>query len=127
MPFSWSLTSSQPPQRRKAARGFLFQSGAVQGESEASMYEKYLLPLTVTAGAWTASLWWNLRRRGHNRLARPGTVYACSCCGKRSRDHYGTQPIDHGWDESCMMNCYLVRENSIELNADGRVAKAVAA
>jgi hypothetical protein len=91
------------------------------------MFEQRVLPLIMKVGAWAAWLWWHLHNRGRNRLARPGTVYACPCCGKRSRDRYGTKPIDRGWDESCMLNCCLVREDSIEWSADGRVAKAVAA
>lgn len=45
-----------------------------------------------------------------NRLANDGYVFVCSACGKRSRDRYGNKPISRGWDESCALNCVLVRE-----------------
>ena len=43
-----------------------------------------------------------------NHTAQEGQVYICAACGKRSRDKYGDQPIDYGWDESCMLNAVLV-------------------
>lgn len=45
-----------------------------------------------------------------NRLANDGYVFVCRACGKRSRDMYGNKPISWGWDESCALNCVLVRE-----------------
>ena len=42
-----------------------------------------------------------------NKMALPGLVYVCGCCGKRSRDKNGTMAIDQGWDESCMLNAVL--------------------
>ena len=46
-------------------------------------------------------------------LAPHGKVWVCQACGKRSRTRYGfdtkkNRVCDHGWDESCMMNCELV-------------------
>jgi hypothetical protein len=41
---------------------------------------------------------------------KPGTYWKCCACGKRSNDQYGNDPIDGGWDESCMLN-------AIELDA----------
>lgn len=38
-----------------------------------------------------------------NRVAPPGQIYVCGACGKRSKDKYGEQMIDRGWDVSCMM------------------------
>lgn len=43
-----------------------------------------------------------------NRAAKEGYVYQCVHCGKRSRDKYGDQSIDRGFDESCMLNSVLV-------------------
>lgn len=61
-----------------------------------------------------------------NEVAPEGQVYVCGACGKRSKDRYGDQKIDRGWDASCMMNCVLVYENSIELGPNGLVVKCQA-
>jgi len=45
-----------------------------------------------------------------NLIAKDGWVWRCNACGKRSRDMYGCQPIDRGFDESCAINCSLVKE-----------------
>ena len=60
-----------------------------------------------------------------NEVASEGQVFVCGACGKRSRDRYGDQKIDWGWDVSCMMHAILVYENSIEM-VNGRVVKAKA-
>lgn len=91
------------------------------------MFERYLMPLAIAAGAWTAWLWWHLHNRGRNRLARPGTVFVCHVCGKRSHDKFGTQAIDHGWDTSCITWAELCDERSLVFDEDGRVQKATAA
>ena len=39
-----------------------------------------------------------------NKVADEGNVFVCMMCGKRSRDLYGDNPIDRGWDESCMLH-----------------------
>ncbi len=57
-----------------------------------------------------------------NAIADEGEVFVCGACGKRSKDRYGFQKIDHGWDESCMMHAILVIESSIQLE-NGRVKK----
>ena len=62
-----------------------------------------------------------------NQLAPDGQVYVCGACGKRSQDRYGDKAIDHGWDESCVMNSFLVYEDSLEFDDNGRVIKAKAA
>jgi hypothetical protein len=46
-------------------------------------------------------------------------------CGKRSKDRYGDQKIDRGWDLSCALNAYLCYENSL-VSKGGRVVRAVA-
>jgi hypothetical protein len=61
-----------------------------------------------------------------NHVAPEGQVYVCGACGKRSRDRYGEQKIDRGWDASCMLNSVLVYEDSIELGSSGRVVKCKA-
>jgi hypothetical protein len=47
-----------------------------------------------------------------DETAKPGTVFVCGACGKRSRTRYGLDgaAIDKGWDVSCMMNAILVDE-----------------
>lgn len=59
-----------------------------------------------------------------NETAKKGQVFVCHACGKRSKDKYGDEAIDKGWDESCMLNSVLCEEESIELK-DDRVVKAV--
>ena len=49
-------------------------------------------------------------RDGRNRLAPVGMMWRCRACGKRSRDVYGLQAIDRGYDASCMLNAELVDE-----------------
>lgn len=46
--------------------------------------------------------------------APPGHVYVCGACGKRSRDMYGDQALDRGWDSSCFMNATIVTEAEAE-------------
>jgi len=48
-----------------------------------------------------------------NEVAPEGQVYVCGACGKRSRDLYGSQAINYGWDESCMLNAFLCREDHL--------------
>lgn len=48
-----------------------------------------------------------------NEYAPEGTVYVCGACGKRSRDRYGEQALDRGWDESCMLNAVLCKSKPI--------------
>lgn len=45
-----------------------------------------------------------------NRVAKPGYVWQCVHCGKKSRDVYGMHPVSYGYDESCALNARLVRE-----------------
>ncbi len=45
-----------------------------------------------------------------NKVAPEGQVFICAACGKRSKDRYGDQKIDHGWDASCMLNSVLCYE-----------------
>lgn len=42
-----------------------------------------------------------------NEIAPEGQVFVCRYCGKRSKDRFGFQKIDYGWDESCMLNAVL--------------------
>ncbi len=49
-------------------------------------------------------------------------VFVCCACGKRSLDRYGYKKINHGWDESCALNCVEVYADSIVL-AGGRVTE----
>lgn len=61
-----------------------------------------------------------------NVVAKKGQVFVCGACGKRSKDRYGDQPVDQGWDVSCMLHAVLCDENSLGFNEDGRVNKAEA-
>jgi hypothetical protein len=45
-----------------------------------------------------------------NDIAPKGQIFVCNACGKRSRDRYGDQAIDRGWDESCMIHAVLCYE-----------------
>ncbi len=45
-----------------------------------------------------------------NRLANLGYSFNCRACGKKSRDMYGNHPISWGWDESCALNCVLIKD-----------------
>jgi len=45
-----------------------------------------------------------------NEIAPEGQVFVCSACGKRSKDKYGDQKIDRGWDVSCMLSSVLCYE-----------------
>lgn len=54
-----------------------------------------------------------------NKVAPEGKVYVCCAYGKRSRDFYGYQPIDRGWDESCVLNCVLASESQLVMNPAG--------
>ena len=45
-----------------------------------------------------------------NQIAGDGEVFVCVACGKRSKDQYGEQKIDRGWDESCMLNAVLCHD-----------------
>ena len=58
-----------------------------------------------------------------SELAKPVHVWVCCACGKRSRDSYGDDPINRGWDESCVLNCREYPEDKliIEGPAPGRV------
>ena len=43
-------------------------------------------------------------------------IWVCLACGKRSNDQYGNNPINMGWDASCVLN-------SIEIDPDLLVIK----
>lgn len=52
-----------------------------------------------------------------NVKAPKGYVFVCLACGKRSRDAWGENPIDRGWDESCFLNRELCKTD--ELGIEG--------
>jgi len=56
-----------------------------------------------------------------NKVAGEGEVWVCGSCGKRSKDLYGDQTISYGWDESCMINAVLCKEEFLDLSDIGRV------
>ena len=53
-----------------------------------------------------------------NQVAAEGQVWVCFACGKRSKDRYGEQKISRGWDESCMLNCVLCRDDKLVFQGD---------
>lgn len=67
-----------------------------------------------------------MANESENSMAPEGTVWVCAACGKRSRDRYGTKPIDWNWDVSCTLNAMLCRVDSLVM-ANGRVVRAEAA
>ncbi len=62
-------------------------------------------------------------REVENTMAPAGQVWVCLCCGKRSRDLYGMEPISRGWDASCSLNCALCLESHLVIDESGRVVK----
>ncbi len=40
-------------------------------------------------------------------IAPDGWVWQCQACGKRTHNRFG---LDGGWDEACMLNAVLIRE-----------------
>jgi hypothetical protein len=64
----------------------------------------------------------NVEKSVGNKFAQTGEVYVCLACGKRSQDKYGTKPISHGWDASCMLNCDVFNEEDLVIE-NGRVIK----
>jgi hypothetical protein len=61
-----------------------------------------------------------------NEVAKPGFVFVCLACGKRSRDKYGDDPIDAGWDESCMLHAEELAESRLVLpEGGGRVRQVL--
>lgn len=55
-----------------------------------------------------------------NAVAPEGQVWVCTACGKRSKDIFGKEKIDRGWDESCMLHALLCYEDKLVI-IDGRV------
>lgn len=58
-----------------------------------------------------------------NEVAKEGFVFVCGACGKRSKDRFGFQKIDRGWDESCMLNSDQYPEAALEFGSNGRVVR----
>lgn len=40
-------------------------------------------------------------------------IWVCLACGKRSNDQMGENPVDMGWDVSCMLNAYEAFEDQL--------------
>lgn len=45
----------------------------------------------------------------YHRRAHSGYVYQCVHCGKKSVDNFGNEALSYGFDESCALNCVLVK------------------
>jgi hypothetical protein len=54
--------------------------------------------------------------------APDGHVWVCHACGKRSKDKFGLLAMSYGWDESCMMNSELYKEEDLVIK-DGFVVQ----
>ena len=61
-----------------------------------------------------------------DRYAGQGQVWVCMACGKMAdHDRYGMEgATSPGWDESCVMNSVLCKQDSIKTTANGRVTHA---
>lgn len=53
-----------------------------------------------------------------NQKAPKGKVYQCYVCSKRSKDKYGDEPLDYGWDVSCVMHSHLVTIKQAKKNRE---------
>jgi hypothetical protein len=53
-----------------------------------------------------------------NEIAPDGQIWVCAACGKRSRDRYGEQAVNSGWDVSCTMNAVLWDEKLLVIKDD---------
>jgi len=49
-----------------------------------------------------------------NEFAEEGQLFVCAACGKMSKDRYGDQKLNRGWDESCMLNCILKKYVNVD-------------
>ena len=48
-------------------------------------------------------------------------VWVCLACGKMSKDKYGEQALNKGWDVSCMLNSQEFDSDRLVIGDDGRV------
>ena len=60
-----------------------------------------------------------------NVKAGEGQVFVCGACGKRSRDKYGNDPINRGWDVSCVVNSVLCLESHVHVDPETNRVTAV--
>lgn len=51
---------------------------------------------------------------GENKRAPEGQMWLCTACGRKSKDRYGDEALERGWDESCMLNAVLVYDQPID-------------
>jgi len=60
-----------------------------------------------------------------DRYALAGQVWVCGACGKTAdKDRFGIEgAVSSGWDESCMLNAILCKQDSIKTE-NGRVTHA---
>jgi len=55
------------------------------------------------------------------RFAPDGMVWICIACGKISpNDRYGNKDSSPNWDEACIINSILIREENIVKSKDGK-------
>jgi len=52
-----------------------------------------------------------------------GFVWVCMVCGKRSHDKFGDEPISAGWDESCVLNSSIVKNEHLVLDSNGLICE----
>lgn len=53
-----------------------------------------------------------------NAIAPKGQVWVCTACGKRSKDQFGEQNLDGGWDVSCTIHALLCYEDKLVIEND---------
>ena len=53
-------------------------------------------------------------------MSKNNTMWVCLACGKRSRDRYGKEETDRGWDVSCFINSVLVDMDKVQTK-NGRI------
>jgi hypothetical protein len=57
----------------------------------------------------------------NNEFAKPGSVYVCMNCGRRSRDLLGQKMLTPGWSPSCARGAVLFKSRDLQLNRAGLV------
>ncbi len=58
---------------------------------------------------------------GQNVLARPGRVYVCLNCGRRSKDLLGRHMLTPGWGPGCARFAVQLPTRDLQLNDVGLV------
>lgn len=57
------------------------------------------------------------------KIAPKGKIWVCLACGKTSKNKYGDEFSQSGWDASCFLNSVLCDEDKLVFGKDGRVKR----